>query len=449
MRKPFLKRPLDICLALTGLVVWAPIWLVIVAAIWFEDGRPILFRLRLPGRDDKEFWQLKFRSMRRPPPGDNHAMVFLENDPRVTRVGRLLRRLALDELPQLINILRGEMSFVGPRPVHWDEGKPKYATVAKIRGYEERRRIRPGLTGISQLYLDKYVGPERKFRYDGVYLDRMSMLLDLKIIALSVWVSLGGGWERRGRRLGRRTRAQSPRRSFRVAEFANDLNHYYLEWWENPKDPRNVVFSRLNSLVRRRIPSGTGRRALDLGAGRGKITGYLVEKGYTVTAVEINPEFSARLRARFPAVSVVEADVRALRLAGVYDVATAIELSQNMSLVELGGLLETLAATVRYLCINVSNPNSLHGRWVEWRRFRNSFVEMHTVEGLERSLAAAGFVPVYRRGVGVVTPITLLQGFRGVLIPPGVAGVFNRILDRIAPRHCHLYYIEARSTRCS
>ncbi len=181
LREPLLKRPLDVC-------------------------------LRLPGRGDQEFWQLKFRSMRRPPPGDNHAMVFMENDPRVTRVGRVLRRLALDELPQLINILRGEMSFVGPRPVHWDEGKPKYATVAKIRGYEERKRIRPGLTGISQLYLDKYVTPEKKFRYDCVYLNRMSVLLDLKIIALSVWISLVGGWERRGGRLGRQNRGPALRR---------------------------------------------------------------------------------------------------------------------------------------------------------------------------------------------------------------------------------------------
>lgn len=127
-------------------------------------------------------------------------MVFLEKDPRVTKVGKFLRATAMDELPQLINILKGNMSFVGPRPVDRFEGDPRYPDVSEIPGYEMRSQVRPGLTGIAQLYADKYISPKNKFRYDNVYVRNMSLLLDLKIILLSFWVTFKGGWERRGRK---------------------------------------------------------------------------------------------------------------------------------------------------------------------------------------------------------------------------------------------------------
>jgi lipopolysaccharide/colanic/teichoic acid biosynthesis glycosyltransferase len=135
---------------------------------------------------------------------ERHEMVFLENDRRVTKVGRILRVTALDELPQLINILKGEMSFVGPRPVDRSEGNPRYADISQVPGYEMRRRIRPGLTGIAQLYADKYVSPRNKFRYDNVYVKNMGFLLDIKIILFSFWVTFKGNWERSGRKVGLR-----------------------------------------------------------------------------------------------------------------------------------------------------------------------------------------------------------------------------------------------------
>ena len=133
--------------------------------------------------------------------GKNHEIVFLENDPRVTKVGKVLRATAMDELPQLINILQGDMSFVGPRPIDGSEGNPRYADVSEIPGYEIRRQVRPGLTGIAQLYADKYISPRNKFRYDNLYVRKMTFNLDLRIIVLSFWVTLKGAWERRGRKV--------------------------------------------------------------------------------------------------------------------------------------------------------------------------------------------------------------------------------------------------------
>ena len=128
-------------------------------------------------------------------------MVFLENDPRVTKVGKILRATAMDELPQLINILRGDMSFVGPRPIDRSEGNPRYKDVSEIPGYNVRRQVRPGLTGIAQIYADKYISPRNKFRYDNLYVRNISFLLDLKIFLLSFWISFKGSWERSGRKV--------------------------------------------------------------------------------------------------------------------------------------------------------------------------------------------------------------------------------------------------------
>jgi len=200
IKEPFLKRPFDIFLSLLGLCISFPLWLVIPCAIFLEDRGPIFFSVRLFGKHDRPFLWLKFRTMKHLK-GKTHEMVFLEKDPRVTRVGKLLRATAMDELPQLINILKGDMSFVGPRPVDRLEGNPQYPDVSEIPGYEMRSRVRPGLTGLAQLYADKYISPRNKFRYDNLYIRTMTFLLDLEIILLSFWVTLKGGWERRGRKV--------------------------------------------------------------------------------------------------------------------------------------------------------------------------------------------------------------------------------------------------------
>ena len=203
IKEPFLKRPFDIFLSLLGLIISLPLWIIIAIAIYLEDRGPIFFSLQLPGRYDKPFRWLKFRTMKHLK-GKKHEMVFLENDPRVTKVGRILRATAMDELPQLINILKGDMSFVGPRPIDRSEGNPRYKDVSEIPGYEIRRQVRPGLTGIAQVYADKYISPKNKFRYDNLYVKKMSFFLDLKLILLSFWVSLTGKWEKRGGKIRRK-----------------------------------------------------------------------------------------------------------------------------------------------------------------------------------------------------------------------------------------------------
>jgi lipopolysaccharide/colanic/teichoic acid biosynthesis glycosyltransferase len=126
-------------------------------------------------------------------------------DPRVTRVGRLLRATALDELPQLWSILRGDMSFVGPRALMPEEitadGAGRPTRLADVPGYAARHAVTPGLTGLAQVYADRDIPPRKKFRYDLLYIRRRSFGLDLRLIFLSFWVSFRGRWERRGQKV--------------------------------------------------------------------------------------------------------------------------------------------------------------------------------------------------------------------------------------------------------
>ncbi len=220
------------------------------------------------------------------------------------------------------------------------------------------------------------------------------------------------------------------------------MKDYYEEWWENPADIRAVIFDRLNRYVRQRIPDGRGRRALDLGSGKGTIVRFLVERGYEVTAVEVNEALAVRLRQRFPAVRVVTADVRALDLTPGFDLITCIELVQNLPPGDVRLLLTRLRALGGRLLINVSNPRSFHGAWVRLRGFKAPFVWMYTPRALHGYLRAAGFCVTHVRGIGLVTPISLYPGFRGVLVPPVVARLLEPA-DRLAPSLCHLYYVEA------
>lgn len=228
-------------------------------------------------------------------------------------------------------------------------------------------------------------------------------------------------------------------------DYRAEISRYYSEWWGNPKDIRNVVFESLNELLSSRIPPGNGKRALDIGSGKGRIVSYLLEKGYEVTAIEFSHEFVNELKWRFPGVRIIQADVRRLELNENFDLVTMIELAQNLKQEELSGVLRKLAKITKYLFINISNRNSLHGKWVEFRGFRNGFVFTYTPSDLESMLQNAGFVRVYTKGVGLVTPLSLFRGFRGKLIPIWLAKAINRKFDEYATRFCHLYYVEARS----
>jgi lipopolysaccharide/colanic/teichoic acid biosynthesis glycosyltransferase len=199
-----LKRCFDASLAGVGLVLSASLWGAIAAAIKLEDGGPIFFRQDRVGLGGRTFDALKFRSMRHDAESMTGAIQASENDPRVTRIGRMMRATAMDELPQLWNILRGDMSFVGPRALRPGEieagGNGALTRLEDVPGFERRITVRPGLTGLAQIYAPRDVPRRQKFRYDRVYVNRHSLALDLRLILVSFWISLLGTWEARGRK---------------------------------------------------------------------------------------------------------------------------------------------------------------------------------------------------------------------------------------------------------
>lgn len=213
--EPWFKRPFDIALALLGLALSSPLWAIICLAIFLEDRASPFFTQERCGYQGRPFNVLKFRTMKLPPRGKAHLDIDLVDDVRVTKVGKLLRATALDELPSLVNILKGDMSFVGPRPLPFhidDQEKLRYENISQVPGYRMRSRVRPGLTGIAQVYAAKDASRRNKFRYDNVYVRRMGLLLDIKLLVLSVWVSLTGKWEP-GRRKKAKTYSTPPRNS--------------------------------------------------------------------------------------------------------------------------------------------------------------------------------------------------------------------------------------------
>lgn len=201
----FLKRPFDIALSLVGIVVSLPAWGAIALAVWLEDRGPIFYAQERVGRNGRTFRAFKFRSMIPEAEKGRGPVQASENDPRVTRVGRVLRATAMDELPQLFNILRGDMSFVGPRALRPNELEAGEAagpeSLGDIRGGRERHAVRPGLTGLAQVYLPGETPRRKKFRYDLLYIRTMSFRTDLELIALSFWITFRGRWESRGEKV--------------------------------------------------------------------------------------------------------------------------------------------------------------------------------------------------------------------------------------------------------
>jgi len=208
---PPAKRVLDVSLALLQLALTAPLWLLVPLLIRLEDGGPVFYTQERVGLGGERFTSYKFRSMT-PLSEDGSGrggageapprQAELEAD-RITRVGRLLRATALDELPQLLNILKGEMSYVGPRALLPREreanGDGRPVRLAELPGYGERHSVPPGLTGLAQVRAPRDLPHRDKFRYDRVYVRRRTLWLDLRLIARSVWISLRGRWPEVGR----------------------------------------------------------------------------------------------------------------------------------------------------------------------------------------------------------------------------------------------------------
>ncbi|HKB11914.1 MAG TPA: sugar transferase [Vicinamibacterales bacterium] len=170
MYRAFGKRLLDIGVAAAALVVLAPVMLLTAAIVRLAMGSPVLFRQMRPGKDGRPFTILKFRTMRA---GDGSA----SDAARLTSVGRWLRATSIDELPELLNVLRGEMSLVGPRPLLMQYLDRYTAEQAR------RHQVRPGITGWAQIHGRNVLTWEAKFRHDVWYVEHCAFALDLKILA--------------------------------------------------------------------------------------------------------------------------------------------------------------------------------------------------------------------------------------------------------------------------
>ena len=198
------KRAFDVALAAAGLGLAWPLGAVIAAPVKLEDGGPVFYAQPRVGRDGVRFRSWKFRSMRPDADARFGPRQAAAGDIRVTRVGRLLRATAMDELPQLDNIFMGELSFVGPRALVPGEietgGDGRLLPMKMIEGYRERTAVQPGLTGIAQIYAPRDVTRRHKFRYDRLYVKRRSFWLDIRLILLSFWISMRGTWEHRQRK---------------------------------------------------------------------------------------------------------------------------------------------------------------------------------------------------------------------------------------------------------
>jgi len=194
-RKPRLllatKRLVDFLVALVGVVIALPIMILTAIAIWLETGSPVLFRQERTGMWGRPFQILKFRSMRKDAESDG-ARWAAKDDNRITRVGRIIRKLRFDEFPQFLNVLRGEMSLVGPRPE-----RPVFCELLEreIPLYAQRHSVRPGITGWAQVKYQYGASVEEsrtKLEYDLFYIKHLSILLDLAIIFETVKVLITG-----------------------------------------------------------------------------------------------------------------------------------------------------------------------------------------------------------------------------------------------------------------
>ena len=183
-RVPLSKRIFDLLISSLGLILTSPLLAVLAVLVWINHGRPILFSQARPGHNGKIFTLYKFRSMSNELDSNGNP---LPDTQRITRLGYFLRATSLDELPELINVLRGEMSLVGPRPL-LVEYLPRYSA-------EQRRRheVLPGITGWAQVNGRNALTWEEKFALDVWYVDHWSFGLDIKIL----WLTVGQVLQRR------------------------------------------------------------------------------------------------------------------------------------------------------------------------------------------------------------------------------------------------------------
>ncbi len=177
MYKNFFKSLLDKILALFLIILFSPIMLIVAVLIYLWDGRPIIFTQERPGLNEKIFKIYKFRTMTNEKDEEGNL---LPDEKRLNGIGKIIRSLSLDELPQLFNVLKGDMSFIGPRPL--------LVGYLPLYNKEQKKRhlVRPGITGLAQVKGRNAISWRKKFKYDVFYVNHLSFSLDLYIICLTI-----------------------------------------------------------------------------------------------------------------------------------------------------------------------------------------------------------------------------------------------------------------------
>lgn len=177
MYKNFIKPVIDFVLALVGFLFLSPVFVLVTIGLFFaNDGKPFFFQLR-PGKDGKIFKIIKFKTMT--DKKDENGNLLPDAD-RLTKIGSFVRKTSLDEIPQLLNVIKGDMSLVGPRPL-----LPQYLEL--YNDFQRRRNeVKPGITGWAQVNGRNSISWEKKFEYDVWYVDNVSFLLDVKILIMTV-----------------------------------------------------------------------------------------------------------------------------------------------------------------------------------------------------------------------------------------------------------------------
>ena len=181
----YFKRIFDLVLALVALPFWFIILLIIGPIIYIQDKGPIFYNVPRLGKDGKIFKMYKFRSMKVNAPdlrNEDGSTFNSEDDPRLTKIGKFIRKTSLDETPQLLNIIKGDMSIIGPRP--------DLPSAIKIYTNNEKQKllVRPGLSGYNQAYFRNSVDSAKKFENDVYYVHNLSLIMDIKIIILIVFM---------------------------------------------------------------------------------------------------------------------------------------------------------------------------------------------------------------------------------------------------------------------